>query len=297
MPRHYPLSLLMAVALALPGGTTAQDTGPFDLLVLGGRILDGTGNPWFRADIGVRDGRIVAIGMLDEATAERIVDATGRYVSPGFIDIHSHADDGNARIGGPTIRTDEIERKAAPKIVSQGVTAVVVNQDGRSPWPIRDQRAVLERQGIGPNVMMMVGHGTVRRRVMGDDVRRPSTDAEVEQMQALVRQALEEGAVGMSAGLEYAPGRWSTTEEIARLAEELIPFDGGYISPQAQEATYPRGYWPTQDAGVLTRAVTAGARESRLRRDRAVAPWACRPRSASSARSNSRSRRDPGNRS
>ena len=249
MPRHYPLSLLMAVALALPGGTTAQDTGPFDLLVRGGRILDGTGNPWFRADIGVRDGRIVAIGMLDEATAERIVDATGRYVSPGFIDIHSHADDGNARVGGPTIRTDEIERKAAPNIVSQGVTTVVVNQDGRSPWPIRDQRAVLERQGIGPNVMMMVGHGTVRRRVMGDDVRRPSTDAEVEQMQALVRQALEEGAVGMSAGLEYAPGRWSTTEEIARLAEELIPFDGVYISHQRSEGTDPMWYWPSQDAG------------------------------------------------
>jgi len=128
-----------------------------------------------------------------------------------------------------------------------------VNQDGRSPWPIRDQRAVLERQGVGPNVMMMVGHGTVRRRVMGDDFRRPSTDAEIAQMRALVRQALEEGAVGMSAGLEYVPGRWSTTEEIARLAEELVPFDGVYISHERSEGTDPMWYWPSQDgAGAPT---------------------------------------------
>jgi N-acyl-D-amino-acid deacylase len=225
----------------------AQDAGPFDLLVRGGRVLDGTGNPWFRADIGVRDGRIVAVGMLDGATATRIVDATGRYVSPGFIDIHSHADDGNARIGGATIRTNQIERKAAPNVVSQGVTTVVVNHDGRSPWPIRDQRTLLERQGTGPNVMMMVGHGTVRRVVMENDFERPATDTEVEQMQALVTQALEEGAVGMSAGLEYVPGRWSTTAEVARVAESLVPFDGVYISHERSEGADPMWYWPSQD--------------------------------------------------
>ena len=237
-----------SVALMCPAAdAAAQDPGRFDLLIRGGRILDGTGNPWFRADIGVRDGRIAALGLLDGARADRIIDATGRYVSPGFIDIHSHADDGSADIGEATIRTDSLHRKAAPNVVSQGVTTVVVNHDGRSPWPIGDQRALLERQGVGPNVMLMVGHGTVRRRVLGDDYQRPSTDAEVEEMSALVRQAMDEGAVGMSAGLEYTPGRWSTTEEVARIAEELVPYDGVYISHERSEGADPMWYWPSQD--------------------------------------------------
>jgi N-acyl-D-amino-acid deacylase len=241
-------TLLTALAALIPAVVSAQDTGPFDLLVRGGRVLDGTGNPWFQADIGVRDGRIVAVGILDGATATRVVDATGRYVSPGFIDIHSHADDGSAKIGGATIRTDSLSRKSAPNVVAQGVTTVVVNQDGRSPWPVRDQRALLERQGIGPNVMMMVGHGTVRREVMGDDFRRPATDEEVTRMRALVRQALEEGAVGMSAGLEYVPGRWSTTDELVALARELALYDGVYISHERSEGADPMWFWPSQDA-------------------------------------------------
>ncbi|MGB0544083.1 MAG: N-acyl-D-amino-acid deacylase family protein [Longimicrobiales bacterium] len=241
------LTLVLALAVAAPSASEAQGIEAFDMLIHGGRVLDGTGNPWFRADIGVSDGRIVAVGILDNAGAERVVDATGRYVSPGFIDIHSHADDGSARIGGSTIRTDSIHRKAAPNVVSQGVTTVVVNHDGRSPWPIRDQRSILERQGVGPNVMLMVGHGTVRREVMGDDFQRPATDAEVLEMQRLVRQALEEGAIGMSAGLEYVPGRWSTTDEIARLAEELVAFDGVYISHERSEGADPMWFWPSQD--------------------------------------------------
>ena len=235
------------LALSIPASASAQGAPSFDLIIRGGRVLDGTGNPWFRADIGVRDGRIAGVGLLANATATRVVDATGRYISPGFIDIHSHADDGNAQVGGATIRTNLLERKTAPNVVSQGVTTVVVNHDGRSPWPIRDQRTLLERQGTGPNVMMMVGHGTIRRRVMGDDVERPSTDEEIESMKALVRQALEEGAVGMSAGLEYVPGRWSATEEVARMAEELVPFDGVYISHERSEGADPMWFWPSQD--------------------------------------------------
>jgi N-acyl-D-amino-acid deacylase len=243
---HRALSILAASCL-LAAPATAQDSDPFDLLISGGHVLDGTGNPWYRADIGIRDGRIVAVGRLEGSTARRVIDAEGRYVTPGFIDIHSHADDGSARIGGATIRTDDVRRKAAPNVVSQGVTTVVVNHDGRSPWPIRDQRSLLERQGVGPNVMMMVGHGTVRRAVMGDDFQRPATPAEVREMRALVRQGLEEGAVGMSAGLEYVPGRWSTTDEVAELAEELVPFDGVYISHERSEGTDPMWYWPSQD--------------------------------------------------
>ena len=142
----------------------------YDILVRGGRVLDGTGNPWVRADVAVRNGRIVAIGRLDPGGAARIVDATGKLVAPGFIDMNSHADDGASSAGG--LRDPDPKRRAALNLVTQGVTTVVVNQDGRSPWPIRDQRSSLERQGIGPNAALMVGHGTVRLHVMGRDYRR-----------------------------------------------------------------------------------------------------------------------------
>lgn len=220
---------------------------PYDVLIVNGRVLDGTGNPWYQADVGIRGGKIVAVGRLAGARAARVIDAKGLYVAPGFIDEHSHADDGSARVGGATIRTDAPERKAAPNLVSQGITTVVVNQDGRSPWPIRDQRALLEQQGVGPNVMLMVGHGTVRRMVMGDDFQRPATPEEVAEMRALVRQGLEEGAVGLSAGLEYVPGRWSTTDEVAELAKELPDYDGVYISHERSEGADPMWYWPSQD--------------------------------------------------
>lgn len=240
------LALVILVTCTAP--VRAQESRHFDLLVSGGRVLDGTGNPWIRADIGVRDGRIAALGDLAGASADRVIDATGRYISPGFIDIHSHADDGSGR-GGRTIRNDAIHRKSAPNVVSQGVTTIVVNQDGRSPWPVADQRATLERQGVGPNVMLMVGHGTVRGMVMEDDFRRPSTADETAQMAALVRQALEDGAVGLSAGLEYTPGRWSTTDEVAALAAELAPYDGVYISHERAEGADPMWYLPSQHEG------------------------------------------------
>src|SRR5690606_13377099 len=174
-------------------------------------------------DVGARDGRIAAIGRLDTARAARIVEVPGHYVAPGFIDIHSHADDGASPRGG--LRDADPAIRSAPNLVSQGITTVVVNHDGRSPWPIAEQRALLQSQGIGPNAMLLVGHGTVRRQVMGTDVRRPATLGEIAAMRDLVRQALEEGAVGMSAGLEYEPGRWSTTDELVELARELPRFN------------------------------------------------------------------------
>ncbi len=226
----------------------AQESEHFEVLIRGGRVFDGTGNPWFRADVGLRNGRIAALGQLAGSTADRVIDATGRYVSPGFIDIHSHADDGSGR-SSRTIRSDSIHRKSAPNVVSQGVTTIVVNQDGRSPWPVADQRATLEAQGVGPNVMLLVGHGTVRRMVMGYDFQRPSTAEETARMAALVRQALEEGAVGLSAGLEYTPGRWSTTDEVVALAAELAPYDGVYISHERAEGADPMWYLPSQHEG------------------------------------------------
>ncbi len=259
-PRSGPLSRLskrravqrlLLVVLASFGlwTSSAQAQERFDILIRGARVFDGSGNPWFAADIGVRQGRIAAVGQLPGAAADLVLDGAGRYVSPGFIDIHSHADD-NTRsfVPRPTIRTDSLHRKAAPNIVSQGVTTIVVNQDGRSAWPISEQRAVLERQGIGPNVMLLIGHGTVRGLVLGDDHRRRAEPDEVREMAKLVAQGMEEGAAGISAGLEYVPGRWSDTDEVARLVRELAPYDGVYISHQRAEGADPMWFLPSRDA-------------------------------------------------
>ncbi len=224
---------------------TAQPAQRFDLLIRNGRVMDGTGNPWFPADIGIQNGRIAAIGQLAGAQAARVIDAAGKYVVPGFIDIHSHADDGSGPRGG--LRDSDPVRRSAPNLVSQGITTVVVNHDGRSPWPLADQRALLAKTGIGPNAMLLVGHGTVRRRVMGEDVRRPAKPDEITRMRALVKQALQEGAAGMSAGLEYDPGRWSTTDEVVELARELPAFGGVYISHERSEGSDPLWYVPSQD--------------------------------------------------
>jgi N-acyl-D-amino-acid deacylase len=235
------VSTLCAVTLA---AQAPRQTQSFDLLIRNGRVLDGTGNPAYPADIGVREGRIVTVGRLPDVTATRVIDATGKVVAPGFIDIHSHADDGARARGG--FRDENPQVRAAPNLVAQGITTVVVNQDGRSPWPIAEQRALIEKNRIGPNAMLLVGHGAVRSQVMGLDARRPATADEIARMRLLVRQALDEGAVGLSAGLEYAPGRWSETAELVELAKELPAFDGVYISHERSEGSDPLWYVPSE---------------------------------------------------
>jgi N-acyl-D-amino-acid deacylase len=231
------------VALLLSAPAPAQAQEHFDVLLRGGQVIDGTGNPWFYADVGVRDGRIVAVGPLEGATADRVVDATGKVVTPGFIDLHSHAGDGGRSLG-----SDDPLDRGAPNLVAQGATTLVVNQDGRSPWPLRDQRSSFESRGIGPNAALLVGHGAVRGRVMGDDHRRAATPDEVRSMRALVRQAMEEGAFGMSAAHEYVPMIWSTTDEIVALVQEIAPYQGIYIVHERSSGAEPMWWWPSQDA-------------------------------------------------
>lgn len=242
--------LALLLGLTAADALAAQDVAGagqrFDVLIRGGSVLDGTGNPSFRADVGIRAGRVVAMGRLDRASATRIIDATGKTVAPGFIDIHSHADD--TRPGGQgTLRDPDPQRRSAPNLVMQGITTVVVNQDGRSVWPIREQQASMEELRIGPNAILLVGHGEVRRRAMGDDFMRPATDAEIERMRELVREGMEDGAWGLSSGLEYVPGRWSTTDELVALVEEIALRNGFYISHERSEGADPMWYWPSQD--------------------------------------------------
>jgi N-acyl-D-amino-acid deacylase len=227
------VGILLAVVTAAP--ITAQS---FDLLIRGGQVLDGTGNPAFTADVGVRGGEIVAVGRLGDATAGRVVDATGLYVSPGFIDMHSHADR-SLFSGGPD------ERRAA-NLVAQGITTVVFGPDGRNPtWPLTDEIAGYRSGGTALNIVPMVGHGTVRTVAMGDDYERHATPAEIATMVAEVREGMEAGAWGLGAGPEYRPGRFSTTEEILELARVVAEYDGFYYSHQRSQSPLPLWLTPS----------------------------------------------------
>ena len=231
---------LVTGLLAFAAGLAAEPASaqPFDLLIRGGQVLDGSGSPAFRADVGIRGDTIAVVGRLDGASAARVIDASGRLVVPGFIDMHSHAD-------RALILSDRTAREAR-NLVAQGITTVVVGPDGRNPiWPIADEIAAYRRGGTALNVVPMVGHATVRGEVMGDDYERPATANEIERMQVLVRDGMEAGAWGLGAGPEYRPGRFSTTAELIELAKVVADYDGFYYAHQRSQSPLPRWQTPS----------------------------------------------------
>ncbi len=215
------LVLFTLVLIAAP--LAAQQEQRFDLLVRGGRVVDGAGNPWVRADVAVRGDRIVRIGHLPNATAEHVIDAEGLVVAPGFIDPHTHAVRGIFDV--PT----------ADNYLLQGVTTLTEGNDGSSPWPIGEHLARIAETGISPNWGVFAGQGTIRRAVMGSDDRDPTRD-ELDRMRALVAEAMEEGAFGLSTGLFYVPGSFTSTEEVIALSEVAAEYGGIYISHMRDEA-------------------------------------------------------------
>ncbi len=248
MPSIYRIlvTLFWCLSVLAIFSVAASAQPQFDLLILNGRVLDGTGNPWYYADIGIRDSRIVAVGDLgNNQNARRIIDAAGKTITPGFIDLHSHAYD-RLRPGSPAPE-DESKRRAAPNLVAQGVTTLVTNQDGRGGWPIQEQRSKLTEGGVGPNVILLVGHGVVRRLAMGSEFQREATDVEIKAMQQYLRQGLEAGAWGMSAGLEYVPGRWSNTAEFEALAQVVADSGGVIVEHERGSGEDPMWYLPSQD--------------------------------------------------
>jgi len=241
LSRRTLLGVLSVLFLVFaPLTLSAQQS--FDILIRDGRVLDGTGNDWFHADVGVVGDEIVAVGDLQGAEARRVIEAEGLYVAPGFIDVHSHAD--------RAMTSDHVEARQARSLTSQGLTTVVGAPDGRNQaWPLEVEVAALERHGHGMNFALMVGHNTVRGEVMGDDYERPATDEEIRRMREMVRQGMEAGAWGLGAGVEYRPGRFSTTDEVVALAEEVAPYDGFYIAHQRSEATMPLWELPSTATG------------------------------------------------
>ncbi len=244
-------SLACVLALLAVAALFAQKPAPagpadYDLLIVGGRVMDGTGNPWFHADVAIRQGKIAAVGTLQgKARAARTIDAKGRVVAPGFIDIHTHTYDNVVR---DSVWTGEDEKRFfAPNYVSQGVTTVVSNQCGYGPTSLKSQQSILASKKTGPNVALVIGHNSIRREVMANDFRRPATAGEIDRMRALVRQAMADGALGMSTGLEYVPAIWSTTDEIVALVRELVPFRGVYMAHERSSGLTPMWYVASQD--------------------------------------------------
>ncbi len=241
---RHRINPFVLVALILGCAMNPAAAENFDILIRGGNVMDGTGAPAVRADLAIRDGRIAVVGIIEGGTATTTIDATGLTITPGFIDLHSHAD-GSKASGG--LRSRDPERRSAPNLVTQGITTVTVNPDGRSPYSIAEQRRELESTDFGPNAVLMAGHNTIRGQVMRTSRERTATDEEIASMRKLVGEAMEAGAFGMTAGLEYEPGRWSNTEEIIELTKEVAAYGGSYIVHERASGSDPMWYVPSQD--------------------------------------------------
>jgi N-acyl-D-amino-acid deacylase len=221
---------LTAVALATLGCTPAAQSGSF--VITNAAIVDGTGSPRTVGAVRVRGDRITDVGQVIPARGERVIDAGGMVLAPGFIDTHSHAT-GDLR-----------DDTTALGAVSQGITTIVGGQDGGSRLPLAEWFALLEASPAPVNVASYVGHGSIRDQVLGDDFRRAATVAEIDSMRALVRAGMAAGALGLSSGLEYDPGIYSTSDEVVALAKEAASAGGRYISHIRSEDRY---FWPAVD--------------------------------------------------
>lgn len=220
--------LLIVTLITSTNPASAQER--YDVIIRNGRVLDGSGNPWFRADVALRGERIAAVGDLSGAQAERAIDAAGLYVAPGFIDSHSHA-------AGRLISAEESEGQL---LLAQGITTVLINPDGGGATDLPTQRASLLKHGLGVNVAQLAAHGAIRFTVMEAEDRL-ATEAELDSMRALVRRAMEAGAFGLSTGPFYVPGSYSDTRELVELAKVAAAYGGAYTSHIRDESNYTIG--------------------------------------------------------
>lgn len=192
--------------------------------IRGAQIADGTGALLRRADVRIVGDTIIEVGDITPKPEDRVVDATGLLLAPGVIDAHNHSTD------GLDSDPDAITQ------VSQGITTLLVGQDGSSPFPLRDYLAKRDASPSTVNVAVLVGHATLRRQVMGEDFRRPATPAEITRLEALVDQEMRSGAIGLSSGLEYEVGSYASTEEVVAMARVAAKHGGFYISHIRDEA-------------------------------------------------------------
>ncbi len=217
------VSYRMLRLLLLLAFTAALCPAQYDVLIRNGRVIDGAGNPWFRGDVAIRGDTIAAVGALPGATAARTIDAAGQVVTPGFIDIHTHA------------RRGILDVPTAENYIRQGVTTLIEGNDGSSPIPLKPFFDQVAARGTSVNFASFVGQGSIRGEIIGL-VNRPATPEEIERMKTLARRAMEDGALGLSTGLFYVPGNYTPTEEVIELAKVAGELGGMYISHMRNEA-------------------------------------------------------------
>lgn len=220
--------LLAAVSLAF--SLTLSHAQQLDLLIRNGSVVDGTGAPSRIADIGITGDRIVLVGASNGAKAKRIIDATGLIVTPGFIDPHTHT--------AGDLSNPKSSRNDA--YLMQGVTTVATGNDGDSPRDIGATLAKWQSQGIGTNAALFIGQGAVREQVMKMSDAKPTAE-QLEQMKSLVDTAMQQGAIGLSTGLYYAPGSYSSTGEVIELAKVAAKHGGIYDTHMRDESSYNIG--------------------------------------------------------
>ena len=205
----------------------------FDVLVTGARIVDGSGNPWFYADVAITGDTVVSLDPPPGATAAVTIDATGLVAAPGFIDVHSHGAGGGPFYPGPGGIFDV---PTAENYLREGVTTIVEGPDGYSPLPIAPLLDRVSRTPASINFATLVGHGSIRQEVVGLANRRATAD-EIERMQALAATAMRDGALGLSTGLFYVPGSYAPTEEIIDVARVVGRMGGVHISHMRDETS------------------------------------------------------------
>jgi len=207
------------------GAVFGQQPNRFDVLITGARVIDGSGSPWYYADVGILGDTIAAVGPLPNANATTRIDARGMVVAPGFIDIHSHA------------RRNIFRVPTAENYLREGVTTIVEGPDGSSPVPLAPFLDRLRQTPISINFASFVGQGSIRSSVMGL-VNRKATPEEIEKMKELAAQAMRDGAFGLSTGLFYVPGNFTPTEEVIDLAKVVGRMGGIHISHMREEASH-----------------------------------------------------------
>ena len=224
----FKSALLVLIALALGslfGGRmdqTARAQQPaYDLVITNARIVDGSGNPWFRADVAIKDGRIIRIGRVAPDAAPKTIDAKGQILAPGFIDVHTHVE-------------SVYSLPAAENFVRMGVTSLVTGNCGSSTTDVGQFLGRINEKPLAVNLATLVGHGSVRNKVMGLVDRAP-TPEELKQMEGVVEQGMKDGAVGISTGLIYVPGTYAKTDEVVALARVAGRFGGVYATHMRNE--------------------------------------------------------------
>lgn len=215
--RFLVLSLTVLQIFAVSGNAQIRST-----LIKNATIIDGTGRAAFRGDVRIKDGKIAKLGEIKASKNDKVIDASGLVLVPGFIDLHNHSESGLLREG------------TAANQVSQGITTVLVGPDGGSPFPIKDYFAKLEGK-IAVNVGAFIGHATVREEIMKNDYTRKATDDEIKQMAELVKQSMKDGAFGLSSGLEYDVGFSASTEELVALSRVAAKHRGIYMTHMRDE--------------------------------------------------------------